>query len=121
MDPIDLLLIGDALDGPEGEIREITSFDQALGLYGGYRYTTTSLASGATGTTLSFAPWGDEVLPLEADSDGALIPRTLFEFRVDGAQLTWTRNGDWDRYQDSDPTLSPTVVFKSRALPGATS
>jgi hypothetical protein len=118
---IPLLLIGDALDGPEGEILELRDLAHALSVYGGYRYTATTLATGATGYTLPYTPWGDEVQPLAEDSDGAYIPHTLFEFTVSGTALTWTPNGDWDRYQDTNPATNPRLIFKYRAVPGDTS
>jgi hypothetical protein len=118
---IDFLLVGDALDGPEGEILELRDLEHAFSVYGGYLYTATTLATGATGYTLPATPWGEEVAPLGLDSDGAYIPKSLFEFSVNGTALTWTRNGDWDRYEDTDPSVAPDLIFRYPGVPGTTS
>jgi hypothetical protein len=110
MQRIDLLLVGDATDGPVEEIIPIDSLDEAWRLFGGYQYEYTSIASGSTGYTLSTTPWANEVTPLKEDSDGFLIPQRLFEFTVDGASLSWT-----------SPGASSNVIFRISQEPGATS
>jgi hypothetical protein len=108
--PIDLLIVGDAFDGPSEEIREITSLDQAFRLYGGYQYESVAVTSGQTGYTLSVTPWADECSPFREDSDGVLIPRRLFEFTVSGSVLSWTKLGS-----------AATIIFRATREPGPTS
>lgn len=121
MFPLDLLLIGDAGDGPVEQILPVRDARHAMQIWGGHHYEALALAEAATGHTLAISPWGDEVDVLIADSDGALVPRILFEFAVDGPDLTWTKNGDWDRYEDADPEADPTLYFRCPKIPGQTS
>jgi hypothetical protein len=121
MQAIDLLLVGDAADGPVEEIVAVRDLAHAERLYGTFYHEAYPLPETATGHTLGVTPWGDAVDILIADSDGALIDRPLFEFAVDGTALTWTKNGDWDRFEDVDPTADPTIYFRARHVPGATS
>lgn len=107
---INLLLVGDATDGPTEELIPITSLDSAWRLLGGYNYEYTSITSGQSTYTLGQPPWGGEVTPLQTDSDGSLIPFRLFEFSTSGSVLTWTPLGS-----------SGSVVFRYPAVPGPTS
>ena len=77
MKTVALLLVGDATDGPEGELYQVTSLDAALRLFGAYRYTAVLVTSGSTSTDLPEVPWGGDVLPLKADSDGVLVLAAL--------------------------------------------
>jgi hypothetical protein len=108
---VDLLLVGDALDGPVDEITRVDSLDKFLRMFGGYYYEETAISSGTTGYTLSNTPWADSVLPLQYDSDGSLIAKRLFELSVNGTSLTFTRSG----------SPSSTVVFRYPVIPGTTS
>ena len=108
---VDLLIVGDALDGPVEEITRVASLDKFLRMFGGYYYEETAIASGTTGYTLSNTPWADSVLPLQYDSDGSLIAKRLFEFAVNGTSLTFTKSG----------AASSTVVFRYPVIPGSTS
>jgi hypothetical protein len=113
---VDLLLIGDARDGPTEEIVEIRNLEHALRLFGGYAYEKTTLYSTTSGHTLTETPWGSEVTPLQADSDGELIPLDLFEFAASGATLTFTPPGlTW--YSGGNPSE---VIFRYRTNPGNT-
>jgi hypothetical protein len=114
---VDLLLVGDALDGPVEEFVALQTQEQARRLFGGYRYEEITLTSGSTGYTLAHTPWGGVVEPLQYDSDGVLIPLQLFEFTVSGAVLSWTAPGLW-WYQGTTPSQ---VVFRSLVEPGETS
>src|SRR5581483_2336293 len=107
---INLLLVGDATDGPTEELIPLDSLDAAFRLLGGYNYEYASITSGQSTYTLGQIPWGGEVTPLQADSDGSLIPFRLFEFSSNGAVLTWTPLG-----------TSGSVVFRYPAIPGPTS
>jgi hypothetical protein len=107
---INLLFVGDATDGPVEELVPIDSLDAAWRLFGGYRYSSTTLSSGQTSYDLPATPWGNEVTPLQTDSDGSLIPLRLFEFAVSGSHLTWTSLG-----------YSTAAVFRYPEVPGSTS
>lgn len=124
MRQIDLLIVGDALDGPIEEPVQITYLEEALQLFGGYAYEQAAITSGTTSYTLSNTPWGDQVVPLELDSDGLLIPKRLFEFSVSGNVLTWNRSGDFAATADPDtgtPSYSGLVFFRVLLQPGNTS
>lgn len=110
MHQIDLLLVGDAKDGPTGELVRVKSLDRAARLFGAWAYHTTAITSGATGTNLTVTPWGGSVEPLRSDSDGLLIPTSLHEFTASGSTLTWTALG-----------TAQTVYFRVLETPGDTS
>lgn len=110
MTRINLLFVGDATDGPTEEFIPIDSLDAAWRLFGGYKYEYTTVSSGQTTYTLGATPWGNEVTPLQVDSDGSLVPQRLFEFSVSGSVLTWTSLG-----------YSSDVVFRYSSVPGSSS
>lgn len=110
MTTIDLLLVGDAGDGPLEEILEVESRDEIWRLFGGYSYEQTTLLSGATSYSLARTPWADQVQPLSADSDGTLIPLSLFEFSPSGALLSF-----------SAPGAATPAIFQYVPLPGGRS
>jgi hypothetical protein len=109
---VPLLIVGDATDGPVEEIVPIQTLDQATRLYGGYTYERTVVTSGTTGYTLSVLPWAGQVVPMREDSDGFLIPTSLFEFAVNGTQLSWTQSGQ---------LASGRITFQVLAEPGENS
>ncbi len=118
MQAVDLLLVGDALDGPTEEITWIRSLEQGLRLFGGYAYERITLTSTTSGHTLSGEPWGGEVAVLQYDGDGELVPLSLFEFTVSGSVLTWTKPGT--TWYDSNDQPSQ-VTFRYRVNPSSTS
>lgn len=109
MERINVLFVGTATDGPTEEIVRVDSLDRMLRLFGGYHYERTTITSGATGYTLGFTPWGDEITPLQEDGNSFLIPKYLFEFRASGNRLTWTPMG-----------TGSTVVFRGMKQPTGT-
>ncbi len=113
---VPVLLVGDATDGPVEEIVEIDSLEAGLKVFGGYKWTSSAVTSGATGATLSEAAFGNDVTVWTYASDGAVVPRVLHEFSASGTALTWTSQGD-----SATPDYNATALFKARAVPGDTS
>lgn len=124
MKSVDLLLIGDAYDGPSEELIEVTSLEQAFNIFGAYHYEEVAVTSGATGHTLSIAPWGNNIAAFRKDSDGEFVDKSLFEFSVSGSTLTWNSAGDASPDADPDafsPVFSGAVTFRVLREPSNTS
>jgi hypothetical protein len=94
MQSVDLLIVGDAADGPLGEIVPVGSFEECFRLFGGYSYFETTVTSGQAAVTLPAPAWSNALSPLTPDSDGTLLPTRLFEMAVSGAAVTWTPLGE---------------------------
>lgn len=109
MQKVDVLFVGTATDGPTEELIPVDSLERMLRLFGAYHYERVTITSGATGHTLSFVPWGGEVMPLHEDGNGFLVPKYLYEFSVAGSGLTWTSMG-----------TGSTVIFRGMRVPGGT-
>lgn len=117
MNDIGLLIIGAADDGPKDVPVLLTNLAHAERLFGGYNSEYLTLTTGATGLTLSNSALSNIVHVLEEDSSNDWIPSRLFESQVSGTAFTWTKNGDWDRFEDVDPTINPRRLLRYQVLP----
>lgn len=87
-----LLLIGTAHDGPDSVPILINSIEQAYAVFGGMRQEYITLASNATGVTLTYEPISE--VTVRRAHGGELVPYQLYSLSCSGTQLTFEAPGE---------------------------